>query len=70
MSKTTVELTDQEIGFITSAINAYWNDAHDQLNEGGAKMRSERRPLGDLEKKILIDQKERAIPLLQIFENL
>lgn len=70
MSKTVVELSDKEIAFITSALNAYWNDAHDQLTEGGAKMTCERRPLGDIEKKILEQQKEFAMLFLETFENL
>lgn len=39
---------------IQSALNHYWNDAHDQLTNGGAlSLNGERRPLGDIEKEQL-----------------
>lgn len=37
---------------IQSALNHYWNDAHDQLENGGClSLNGERRPLGDIEKE-------------------
>jgi len=44
-------------GLIQSALNHYWNAAHDQLSNGGAlSLSGERRPLGDIEKKHLEEQ--------------
>lgn len=62
----TIELTDQEVSIIENALNAYWNDAHELLENNvrlcidGTKI-----PLGDIEKQILIKQKELTVPLLR-----
>lgn len=65
-----VELTSQEASIIENALNAYWNDASDQLTNGGALfLTAERRPLGDIEKTMLEKRKELVYPLLEKFEN-
>jgi hypothetical protein len=70
MQKKTVELTDQEISIIESALNHYWNDANDQLTNGGAIMyAAERRPLGDIEKGMLEKRMQLVKPLLMDMEN-
>ena len=33
----TIELTDQEVSIIENALNAYWNDAHEQLENNGRR---------------------------------
>ena len=49
--KTTIELTEQEQSIIENALNAYWNDAHEQLENKGVMMSDgSKRPLGDIEK--------------------
>lgn len=69
--KNQIELEDIESSVITSALNEYWNDAHKQLEEGGVRMSNgELRPLGDIEKALLIKRKELVYPLLERFENL
>lgn len=40
------KFTSNELSLIESALNHYWNDAHEQLNES-------KRPLGDIEKQQL-----------------
>ena len=45
--------------FILSAINHYWNDANDQLSNGGElPLSGKRRPLGDIEKEQLEERKK------------
>jgi len=68
--KTTIELTEQEQSIIVNALNAYWNDAATQLEQGGVYMdKSNKRPLGDIEKAQLEKQKELTLPILRRFEN-
>lgn len=67
----TIELTRQEQSIIENALNAYWNSAHEQLEKKGVLMSDgTRRPLGDIETKLLEQQKELTHPLLMRFENL
>ena len=69
--KKTIELTTQEQSIIESALNAYWNDAHKQLDDNGVyQTMTNKRPLGDIEKDMLNKQKELTLPLLRKFENL
>jgi hypothetical protein len=69
--KQPVELEDLEIGVITSALNSFWNEAHEQLTEGGVMMGDgTKRPLGDIEKRLLEQRKELVLPILRKFENL
>lgn len=65
-----VILTDQEVSLITNAINMYWNDAQDQLLNGGAPMEIKRRPLGDIEKQLLEQRVVLLTPMFDKFENL
>lgn len=60
-----VELTLIEQGIIESALNAYWNDAHDLLSKNSRDY-----PLGDIEKDLLEQRKAIVLPLLRRFENL
>lgn len=66
-----IELTSQEQSIIENALNAYWNDAHNQLDNNckyaidGTKL-----PLGDIEKQMLEKRKELTLPILRRFENL
>lgn len=46
--------------FVESALNAYWNDAHQNL---------ERKDLGDLEKIMYQKRLAKAFELLKLFEN-
>ncbi len=65
-----IELTDQEQSIIESALNAYWNDANDQLTNGGAiSLNVERRELGHIEKAMLEKRMELVKPLLMRIEN-
>lgn len=67
----TIELTDQEQSIIESALNAYWNEAHTQLDQKGVYMSDgTKRPLGDIEKSQLEQRKKLVKPLLMRFENL
>ena len=65
-----IELTNQEQSVIQSALNAYWNDAHTQLDNNckyaldGTKL-----PLGDIEKQMLEKRKKLTKPILMRFEN-
>lgn len=69
--KIQVELSDQECIIIESALNAYWNDVHEQLENRGVIMSDgTKRPLGDIEKTLLKQRKELVFPLLSKFENL
>ena len=69
--KTKIELTEQEQSIIENALNAYWNDAHQQLENKGVIMSDgSKRPLGDIEKAQLEQRKELTMPLLRRFENL
>ena len=66
-----IELSDQEQSIIESALNAYWNDAHTQLDNNGVYMGGrDKRPLGDIERQQLEQRKELVRPLLKRFENL
>jgi len=62
------KLTDQEQSIIESALNAYWHDAHTQLDNNckhtldGTKL-----PLGDIEKQMLEERKELTLPILRRF---
>lgn len=66
-----IDLTDLEQSVIQSALNAYWNDAHTQLDNNckygldGTKL-----PLGDIEKEMLEKRKKLTLPILRRFENL
>jgi hypothetical protein len=53
-------LTKEEIDFIGSALNAYWNQAVQELTEKG-----HRRELGELEKIMLEKQRDMAKNLMQ-----
>lgn len=69
--KKTVELTDQEVAIIESALNAYWNEAHEQLENKKVMMSDgSKRPLGFLEEQMLQQRKDLVYPLLAKFENL
>ena len=69
--KRTIELTEQELSIIDNALNAYWNDAHEQLENRGVIMSDgTKRPLGDIEKVQLEKRKELTMPILRRFENL
>lgn len=69
--KTTIELTEQEKSIIENALNAYWNHAHEQLeNKGVMMIDGSKRPLGDIEKAQLEQRKELTMPILRRFENL
>jgi hypothetical protein len=57
-----VELSELEIGIIVSALNAHWNSAHHKLECAQG--------LGDIEKKLLEQQKALTYPVLAKFENL
>lgn len=65
-----MNLTDQEQSVILNALNHYWNDAHEKLDQGFTFMSDgTRRTLGDIEKGILEKQKEFSYPLILKFEN-
>lgn len=66
-----IELTDQECSIIVNALNAYWNEAHLQVQEGKVLMSNgDKRPIGDIEKKQQQWVVEHAKPLLEKFNNL
>jgi len=66
-----IELTEQEQSIIENALNAYWNDAHEQLENKGVYMSDGvKRPLGDIEKTILEQRKNLVLPILKRFESL
>lgn len=66
-----IDLTEQEHSIIENALNAYWNEAHLQLEEKSVMMSDgTRRPLGDIEKTLLEKRKELTLPLLRRIENL
>ena len=66
-----IELSEQEQSIIQNALNAYWNDVSLQLNNNGVYMNNGmKRPLGDIEKKMLETQKELTFPILKRFENI
>ena len=68
--KTKIELTEQEQSIIENALNAYWNDAHEQLENKGVMMSDgSKRSLGDIEKAQLEQRKELTMPILRRFEN-
>jgi hypothetical protein len=69
--KKTVELTEQEISIIESALNSYWNEAPEQLEAKKVMMSDgSKRPLGFLEEQMLQQRKDLVYPLLVKFENL
>ena len=69
--KIQVELSEQESSIIECALNAYWNEAHEQLENRRVMMSDgTKRPLGYIEKAILEQRKELVLPLLNKFENL
>tara|TARA_B100001057_G_scaffold336355_1_gene337135 strand:+ start:379 stop:594 length:216 start_codon:yes stop_codon:yes gene_type:complete len=69
--KTKIELTEQEQSIIENALNAYWNDAHQQLENKGVIMSDgSKRSLGDIEKAQLEQRKELTMLILRRFENL
>ena len=58
-------------GLTQSALNHYWNDAHDQLSNGGVlDISGERRPLGDIEKAQLEDRLELCKKLMEELDEL
>lgn len=65
-----IKLTDQEQSIIESALNAYWNDAAIQLQNGGRYTPVGKMPLGDIEKQQLEQRKELVMPLLRRFEQM
>lgn len=66
-----IELTDQECSIIENALNAYWNEAYLQVQEGKVLMSNgDKRPIGDIEKKQQQWVVEHAKPLLEKFNNL
>ena len=69
--KVKIELTEQEQSIIENSLNAYWNDAHQQLENKSVIMSDgSKRPLGDIEKTQLEKRKELTMPILRRFENL
>lgn len=67
----TIQLTDQELSIIENALNAYWNEANEQLDGNGVMQYDGiKRPLGDIEKQQLIKRKELTLPILRKFEQL
>ena len=71
LMKTKIELTEQEQSIIENALNAYWNDAHQQLENKGVIMSDgSKRSLGDIEKAQLEQRKELTMLILRRFENL
>lgn len=67
----TIHLTEQEQGIIESALNAYWNEAAEQLDRNGVmQFDGIKRPLGDIERQMLIKRKELILPILRKIEQL
>ena len=67
----TIQLTDQEQSIIESALNAYWNEAVEQLDRNGViQYDGVKRPLGDIERQMLIKRKELTLPILRKIEQL
>lgn len=67
----TIQLTDQEQSIIENALNAYWNEANEQLDRNGVMQYDGiKRPLGDIEKQMLIKRKELTLPILRKIEQL
>ena len=67
----TIQLTDQEQSIIENALNAYWNEANEQLDRNGVmQYDGVKRPLGDIEKQMLIKRKELTLPILRKIEQL
>ena len=63
-----IELTGIERGLIESALNHYWNDAHNLLDNKGVVMSDDiKRPLGDIEKTQLEVRITLIKPLLDKF---
>lgn len=66
-----IKLTKQEQSIIEDALNAYWNDAHAQLDNNSAVMLyGKKRPLGIIQKQELEQRKELTYPILKRFENI
>lgn len=66
-----IELSVTEASIIENALNAYWNDAHEKLENNYVLMSDgTKRPLGDIEKEIFTKRKEFVKPILDRFENL
>ena len=64
-----IELDNLEQGIIASALNHYWCDANEQLDRNAVIMwDGTNRPLGDIEKTLLVQRKELVLPLLKKFE--
>lgn len=67
----TIQLTDQEQSIIESALNAYWNEANEQLDRNGVmQFDGTKRQLGDIEKQMLLKRKELTLPILRKIERL
>ena len=67
----TIQLTDQEQSIIENALNSYWNEANEQLDRNGVmQYDGVKRPLGDIEKQMLIKRKELTLPILRKIEQL
>ena len=67
----TIQLTDQEQSIIENALNDYWNEANEQLDRNGVMQYDGiKRPLGDIEKQMLIKRKELTLPILRKIEQL
>lgn len=66
-----IKLTSLEQLIIENALNAYWDDAHTQLeNNYKYSLDGTKIPLGDIEKNMLEDRKKITKPILRRFENL
>lgn len=67
----TLQITEQEQSIIENALNCYWNEASEQLERNGIMMfDGSKRPLGDIEKQLLIKRKELTLPILKKIEQL
>ena len=67
----TIQLTDQEQSIIENALNSNWNEANEQLDRNGVmQYDGVKRPLGDIEKQMLIKRKELTLPILRKIEQL
>ena len=71
MSKRNIELTDIEHSIIMDALNSYWNEASEKLSNNNVVMSGGvKRPLGDIEKRLLKQQKDLTAPILRRFEKI
>lgn len=65
-----IKLTNQEQSIILDALNAYWNEAHENLDRNGImQSNGDLRPLGDIEKGLLEQRKKLTHPLIIRFES-